>query len=153
MASTNIPTKLKLSQINGGNGTTANVIDFDTDTLKCMIVVAGSGIPATSKTGIQYVSDVTGTNAEVAGDVRQTLTSVTAAFDGSGTTLVDFNFANITFAQAQGWTNGAYIIFYKFVSTDANSPVFAVCDPSQTLNVSVGDIVLQCPAAGLIQWQ
>lgn len=151
-ASTNIPTKLKKSQVDG-----SVVIDFDTDTLKCLIVVAGAGLPATTKTGIQYVADITATNSEVTGTgyARQTLAGVTVAFDGTGTTLVDFTFSDITFLQnAAGFTNGVYIIFYKDVGgADSTRPVFAVCDPNQILTVVPGDLVLKCPTGGLIQWQ
>jgi hypothetical protein len=150
-AATYVPTKLKKSQVNG-----ATVIDFDTDTLKCMIVVVGSAIPDTSKTGVQFVSDVTGSNAEVTGTgyARQTLTSPTVAFDSSGTTLVDFSFGNITFsANAAGFSTGRYIIFFKDTGgADSTNPVFAVCDPNQTLSVVSGDLVLSSPTGGLIQW-
>lgn len=151
-AAVNIPTKLKKSQVDG-----SVVIDFDTDTLKCLIVVAGAGIPSTSKTGIQYVSDVTATNAEVTGTgyARQTLAGVTVAFDGSGTTIVDFSFSDITFLQnAAGFANGIYVIFYKDVGgADSSRPVFAVADCNQTLTVVPGDLVLKCPSGGMIQWQ
>lgn len=151
-AASYVPTKLKKSQVDG-----SVVIDFDTDTLKCMIVQAGSGIPSTSKTGVQYVSDVTATNTEVSGTgySRQTLSGVTVAFDGTGTTLVDFSFSDITFTQnAAGFSNGAYVILYKDVAaTDSSSPVFLVFDPNQTLSVTGGDLVLSSPADGAIQWQ
>ena len=152
-ASTNIPTKLKLSQVvNAGPQ-----LKFDTDTLVCLIVTAGSGIPSTTKTGVQFISDVTGTNPEVTGTgySRQTLTSVTVAYDGSGTTLVDFSFGNITFAQnASGFSNGAYIIIAdtSVGAGDSTHPVVVVCDPATTLTVVPGSLVLSSPTGGLIQW-
>lgn len=153
-ASTNIPTKLKLAQV---TTLTTNAIDFDSDTLKCMIVQAGSGIPSTSKTGVQFVSDVTATNTEVSGTgySRQTLSGVTVAYDGTGTTIVDFSFSDITFSQnAAGFSNGRYIILLKDAGgADSANPVFAVCDPDQTLTVVPGDLVLSSPSGGLIQWQ
>lgn len=151
-ASTNIPTKLKKSQVDG-----SVVIDFDTDTLKCLLVVAGSGIPATTKTGIQFVSDVTATNSEVTGTgyARQTLAGLTVAFDGTGTIIVDFTFSDITFLQnAAGFTNAVYAIMYKDVGgADSTRPVFAVCDTNLVLSAVTGDVVLKCPTGGLIQWQ
>lgn len=150
--STNIPTKLKKSQVDG-----SVVIDFDTNTLKCMLVVAGAGLPATNKTGVQYVSDVVATNTEVTGTgyARQTLSGVTVAFDGSIDTYVDFSFSDITFLQnAAGFSNARYIIFFKDAGgADSANPVFAVCDPDQTLSAVTGDVVLSAPAGGLIQWQ
>lgn len=151
-ASTNIPTKLKKSQVDG-----AAVIDFDTDTLKVLLVVAGAGLPVTSKTGVQFVSDVTATNAEVTGTgyARQTLAGVTVAFDAVGTTIVDFSFSDITFLQnAAGFTNAVYAIFYKDVGgADSSRVVFAVCDTNAVLSAVPGDVVLKCPTGGLIQWQ
>src|SRR5262245_24121435 len=107
---TNIPAKLVKSQADG-----SVVIDFDLDTFKCMLVRAGGGIPSTSKTGVQFVSDVTGTNAEVSGGTyaRQTLASITLAF-GSGDD-VDWSFGNVTFAQdaGAGPTDARYAVIYK----------------------------------------
>ena len=147
---TNIPAKLVKSQvINAGPK-----ISFDTDTLKCLIVVAGSGIPSTSKTGVQYVSDVTATNAEVTGTgyARQTLAGVTVAF-GSGDD-VDFSFSSITFAQnAAGFTNGRYAVIFKDTGgADSTNPVICVLDLNATVSVVGGDLVLSAPAGGLIQW-
>ena len=131
-------------------------IDFDTDTLKCMLVVAGGGMPSTTGTGVRYVSDVTSGNAEVTGTgyARQTLAGVTVAVDGTVNTYVDFSFSNITFSQnAAGFTTARYIIFFKDTGADATSPVFAVCDPNQTLSAQTGDVVISSPTGGLIQWQ
>jgi|SRR6185437_5451208 len=146
---TNIPAKLVKSQVNG-----STVIDFDTDTLKCAIVQAGAGIPSTSKTGVQFVSDVTATNSEVAGAgyARQTLAGVTVAF-GSGDD-VDFSFSNVTFAQnASGFGNGRYAVILKDTGgADSANPVLAILDLNATVSVTGGDLVLSSPAGGLIQW-
>lgn len=147
---TNVPAKAVKAQIlNAGPK-----ISFDTDTLKCLIVVAGGGIPSTSKTGVQFVSDVTGGNAEVTGTgyARQTLAGVTAAF-GAGDD-VDLSFTPITFAQnAAGFTNGRYAILFKDTGgADSTNPVFAVIDLNATVSVVPGDLVLSAPAGGLIQW-
>lgn len=151
MTTTTIAAKARKAQvINAGPK-----ISFDTDTLKCMIVVAGSGAPGLSKTGAQFVSDITGTNAEVTGTgyARQTLASQTVAFDGS-TDATDFSFANITFPQnAAGFSNGRYVVIFKDAGgADSANPVIGVFDPGATLSVVGGDLVLQCPSGGWIQW-
>lgn len=150
-ASTNVPTTLKLFQV------TSAPLQFATDTLTCLLVVAGSGIPATTKTGIRFISDVIATNTEVTGTgyARQNLASVTVAYDGTGTTLVDFSFGNITFSQnAAGFTTARYIIIADLTigAGDSTHPVIAVCDPNQTLSAQTGDVVLSSPTGGLIQW-
>ena len=135
------------------NGSAPNLLS---DTLKCMAVVAGSAIPDTTKSGVEFVSDVTSANAEVTGTgyARQTLASKTWAFDGSGTRLVDFGFANITFSQnAAGPTNIRYFVIYKDTGSDATSQVLFVFDPNSTLSMVTGDIVLSAPAGGALQAQ
>jgi len=147
---TYIPAKLALSQVDG-----SGVVDFDTDTFICGIVQIGSGRPSTSKTGVQYVSDITATNTEVSGTgySRQTLTSVTVAFDGTATNAVDWSFGNITFSQnAAGFTNGRYIFIAKDGASDAARRVINVIDPGATLSAQTGDIVIQSPTGGVIQW-
>ena len=144
----NIPAKLIKSQVDG-----SVVIDFDSDTFKCMLVVAGSGIPSTNKTGVQYVSDVTATNAEVGGTYsRQTLGSPTLAF-GSGDD-VDWGFADITFAQdAAGPTNARYAVIFKEVGgADSTRSVICVIDLNATVSLVTGSLVLKAPTGGLIQW-
>jgi len=151
--STAIPTILKKTEVTS----TGSQLKFDTDTLKVLLVGPGSGAPNTQSNGIQWVSDVTATNTECSGVgySRQTLSGVTVAYDASPSTTVDFSFGNITFSQnASGFTNARYAIFYDGTvgTVDTNSPVFAVCDLSQTYGVTGGDLVLSAPAGGLIQW-
>jgi hypothetical protein len=148
-AASYVPTKLKLAQVTG------SPINFASDTLICLIVTAGSGLPSTTSSGIQYISDVTGTNPEVTGTgyARQTLTSVTVAYDGTTNTQVDFSHAAVTFAQnGAGFTNGRYVIFAKSTGTDSTSPVFLIFDPSQTLSAQTGSVVFTSPTGGELDW-
>lgn len=152
---TSIPTKLKKAQV-----TTATQVDFTdnaTAGFHCLLVVAGSGAPSVTNSGVQFVADVTGTNAEVTGTgyARQTLTGVTVTNDGSVNTQVDWSFANITFAQnAAGFTNARYAILYttQIGTADASWPVIAVCDLGAAQSVATASLVLAAPAGGLIQW-
>lgn len=153
MGATTIPAKLKKSQVDG-----SAVIDFDTDVLRCMLVVAGASAPNVSKSGVQFVSDVVAANAEVTGTgyARQTLAGVTVAF-ASGTDTVEFSFSDITFLQnPAGFTNARYAVFYKRVgaddSTPADDPVFAIADLDSDRSVQSGDLVLKAPTGGLINW-
>lgn len=145
---TNIPAKLVKSQVNG-----SEVVDFDTDLIKMMLVVAGAGIPSTSKTGVQYVSDVTSTNAEVTGTgyARQTMTCSVAFGAGDD---VDFSFPTVTFLQnAAGFTNARYGVVLKDKGgADSANPVLAIIDLNAVISVVPGDLTLSSPAGGLIQW-
>lgn len=149
---TTIPTKLKKSQVTN----TSQQLKFDSDTLMGLLVIAGSGIPDTSSTGIQFVQDVfSGGNTEVTGSgyARQTLAGVTVAFATS--TSVSLTFSNITFLQnAAGVTTARYLILYDATigSGDSTHPVWAVVDPNAVQSTVTGDIIFQCPAGGLIVW-
>lgn len=98
-----------------------------------------------------------GGNTEVTGTgySRQALTGVTATFDTTGTTLVDWLFNNITFAQnATGFSNARYAIFVDTTvgSGDSTNPVAAVCDLGANQSSIPGSLILAAPAGGLIQW-
>lgn len=149
---TTIPTKLKKSQVYSAGPQ----LQFDGYTFLCLLVVAGSGAPNVTDAGVQFVADVTASNAEVSGTyTRQTLSGVTLAYDGSNTSQVDWSFANIPFAQnASGFTTARYAVIYttSIGSGDSTYPVVAVCDlGSNQSNVSAS-LVLVCPSGGLIQW-
>lgn len=146
-----VPTKLAKTVLGGGT-----TINLASDTIVCGAVVAGSGIPDTTKAGIEFIADLLATNSEVTGTgyARQILTSKTWAFDGTGTRLVDFGFANITFSQnAGGPTNIRYFFIAKNTGSDATSQVLLIFDPNATYSMVTGDIVLSAPTGGAIQAQ
>jgi hypothetical protein len=151
--STHIPTKLMLAQ---GKLTANQNVNFNTDTFKIMAVVAGSGRPSCTSSGIQFVADVTGTNAEDTNiGTRITLAGVSFAFDGGGTAC-DWSFSTITYAQNasdDGLTR--YFIIYdetQSSATDATRPVVALIDPGQLISVVNGSLTIQSPTGGLIQF-
>jgi hypothetical protein len=151
--STHIPTKLMLAQ---GKLTANQNVNFNGDTFKIMAVVAGSGRPSCTSSGIQFVSDVTGTNSEdTAIGARQTISGTTFTFDGSGTAC-DWSFSTITYAQSAG-DDGLtrYFVLYdetQSSTTDATRPVVAIIDPGQLISVVNGSLTITSPVGGLIQF-
>lgn len=150
-AASYMPTKLALALFGG------NAPNFlATDTFKCAAVVAGSGIPDTSKTGVEFMTALVAANAEVTGTGYTaggvSLASLTWAVDSTGTRLVDFGFANLTFSQnAAGPTNIKYFVIYKNTGSYTTSQVVLVFDPNATYSMVTGDIVLSSPVGGAIQ--
>lgn len=133
-----------------------NLDDTTAGHFVCGIVVAGTGIPSTNSSGVQFISNVTAGNAELsyAGYARQALTGVTWA-TGADNVSVDWSFSNITWAQnaADPGTGRYGFIAYLGPSgtyADAAAPVVAVLDFGQTVSVVNGSLVLQSPAGGLI---
>jgi hypothetical protein len=150
---THIPTKLMKGQfINAGPQ-----IKFDTDTMVCLLVQAGSGIPSCSKTGVQFIADVTATNTEesYSGYARQTLTGQSVAFDSSTAGQVDFTFSAITFPQEaadDGLARYGVIADTSIGSGDSTHPVIAILDFGQTVSTVNGQLVLTAPTPGIILW-
>jgi hypothetical protein len=150
---THIPTKLMKAQ---GQLTANQNINLASDTFRIMAVKAGSGIPSTASTGVQFVSDVTATNAEdtlIGG--RQTIAGQTWAFD-AGLGIIDWSFSNITYAQNasdDGLTR--YFVIYdetQSAGNDATRVVVAILDPGQLISAINGSVTIQCPTGGLIQF-
>lgn len=147
-AASYVPAKLAKAILNG------NAPVLLTDTLICGSVVAGAALPDTSKSGIEFISDLLVGNAEVTGTgyARQTLAGKTWAFDSTGTRLTDFGFTNITFSQnAAGPTGMRYFFIAKNTGSDATSQILEIFDPNATYSMQTGDVVLSAPAGGAIQ--
>lgn len=145
------PTKVAKGEKNG-----SYALDFAAGSFKALWVVAGGGIPDTSKTGVEFLTGLLGSNAEVSGGTyaRKALASLTWAFDGIGTRLVDWGFANLTWAQdAAGPATMRYLVIVKDTGSDATSPVVDVFDPNATYSMVTGDVVVSAPTGGAIQAQ
>ena len=121
--------KFLKTQLNGGQDTTgasansaARVIDFDTDTLKVMLVTS-SYTPSASGHATRAdigAFEVSGTNYTPGG---ATLTGVSLTESGGTST---FDAADTTFAQsASGFSNARYAIIYKDTGT-ANTSTLLV---------------------------
>jgi hypothetical protein len=150
--STHIPTKLMKAQ---GGLVSGQQINFASDTFMIMAVKAGSGLPSLTSSGIQFVADVTGTNAEdTLIGARQTLAGVTWAFDGGGV-AVDWSFTTITYVQ-NGSDDGLTRYFVIYDNTvgvgDSTHPVFVVIDPGQLISVVNASLTIQSPTGGLVQF-
>lgn len=151
---THIPTKWMKAQGALTANQAFNIGDATAGVFKILAVKAGTGIPSTLSGGIQYVADVTATNAEdTAIGARQSLSGITWAFDAANG-VVDWSFSNIVYAQASGddGLTRYFVICYTGVgSADASYPVAAILDPGQLCSVVNGSLTLQCPTGGLLQ--
>ena len=154
-AATHIPTKLLLAQ--GELSATAgiNFHDSTSGNWQAMVVVAGSGLPGLSSSGAQFVSDITGSNAEISysGYARVALTGVTWTADAT-LGQIDWSFTTFTFpAEAADPGTGRYIVIYwKGVgSGDSSYPVAQVIDPGGVFSTATASYSVAAPAGGLMQ--
>ena len=119
---------------------------------------SAAGVALTITGGVQFIADVTATNAEMSysGYARQDLTGITNAVASNGT-QVDWDFSNVTFPQeaADPGTGRYGFIAWLGASgsyTDAAAPVVAILDFGQTVSTVNGSLVLEPPAGGLINF-
>jgi hypothetical protein len=137
------------TQMNGGGGTAARVVDFDTDTIKVMLVsstyvpdVAGHQV----KTSI--TNEVTGSNYTAGGTTISSPTLTEAAG------VVTFGGANITWPQSPtGFSNARYAIIYKSTGVDSTSTLIGYYDLlTDQSNVTVPYSII-FNALGIVTWE
>lgn len=135
---------LKL-QLNGGGGTAAKVIDFDTDTIKVGLVTSTYTPDYDAHTTWNDITnEVTGTNYTAGG---ATLGSTTLT-ESAGT--VTFDAADTTWSQhASGFTTARYAIVYKSTGTASTSTLVACVDLVSDKGNVTGDFTLAWDAAGI----
>lgn len=141
--------------MNGGNDTTgsstagaARVIDFDTDTIKVMLVTNTYVPSATGHAAKNSVTnEVSGTNYTAGG---ATLSSVTLV-DSAGT--ITFDAADVTWAQSgTGFSTARHAVIYKDTGTAATSTLIGWIDFGADKGNVAGDLVLQFNASGIFTW-
>lgn len=126
-----------LRQFNG------NAIDFDTDTIKVMIVTNSY----TYNAAHDFINDananeVSGTGYTAGG---QAISGVTVALDGA---TVEFIHNDLTWTQnAGGFTNGRWYIWYKDTGSAATSPIIMRMQETADFGNVAGDLILDGSAA------
>jgi hypothetical protein len=147
--------KFLLTQMNGGNDTTgtstagaARVVDFDTDTIKVMLVTNTYVPSATGHAAKNSVTnEVTGTNYTAGGAALGTVTVV----DSTGT--ITFDAADTTWTQnAGGFSTARHAIIYKDTGTAATSTLIGWIDFGADKGNVAGDLTLQWNASGIVTW-
>lgn len=143
------------TQMNGGNDTTgsstanaARVVDFDTDTIKVMLVT-NSYVPSATGHACKnsVTNEVTGSNYTAGGI---TLSSLTLTLSGATAT---FDAADVTWSQhASGFSNARHAVIYKDTGTAATSTLIGWCDFGADKGNVSGDLILNFNAAGILTW-
>lgn len=147
--------KFLLTQNNGGQDTTgsstagsARVVDFDTDTIKIMLVTAAYTPSASGHAAKNSITnEVTGTGYTAGG---ATLASPSVVDVGG---VITFDANDITWSQnALGFTDARYAILYKDTGTAATSTLIGYLDFGADKGNVAGDFILQFSASGIVSW-
>ena len=129
-----------LLQHNGG------AIDFDTDTIKCMLVT-DSYTPA--KATHDYRADLGATEVSGSGYSAggEALASKSVALS---TAVVTFDAADVTWSQdAGGFADAKYAVLYKNTSSASTDGLIAYADIGSSKGNVAGDLTLEMSASGI----
>ena len=135
-----------------GDASLASVVDFDTDTLK-VVVLDNTFSPDTGISSSQeHFDDISAKEVATAtaytGPI--TLASVTLVLTAGKST---FDAADITIAaDAGGFTDGRYIVFYKDSGTPSTSPLIAVGDLGADKSLVSGSLTFTWASTGIVTW-
>lgn len=129
-------------------------VDFDTDTLK-VIILDDTFVPDTTASTIQeHLDDVSADEVITTGTVYTgpvTLAGKTVALAAG---VVTFDATDIALAAdvGGGFTNGRYIVFYKDSGAEATSPLIAVGDLGANRDLTAGSLDFNWAGTGIITW-
>ena len=135
-------------KLNQNNGT--DVIDFDTDNIKAMLVKSTYTPDAANHNFISQVNAnevSTGSSYSAGGPA---LAGVTLSLVG-GNARFDAN--DVTIAQdGTGFTDAFYVVFYKDTGVAATSRVIAYGELGANKSIQTGQLVLQWNANGILEF-
>lgn len=157
MATINKFNKFMLTQMNGGADTTggatagaARVVDFDTDTIKAMLVTSAY---TPSYTGhavkASVTNEVTGAGYTAGG---LAITGATVV-DNAG--KITFDGGDLTWAvNASGFSNARRLVIYKDTGNAATSTLIGEIDFGADKGNVAGDLIIQFSNVdGILFWQ
>ncbi len=148
---TTIYTKFIQSQANGS--TLASVVDFDSDTIKIVLIDDTFTPDTTSSTIQEHFDDVSAkevsTGTAYTGPI--TLANQSIALSGSVVTY-DADDVAIALDGGGGFTDARYIVFYKDSGTPATSPLIAVGDLGANKDNTASSIDFTWNASGILTW-
>ena len=127
-------------------------VDFNTDTIKVMLLDNTYSPDTTDSSATEHVDDVSAkeviTGTTYTGPI--TLTTPTVTISG-GVTTFDADDVSIG-VDASGFTNARYIVLYKDSGVEATSPLVAVGDLGSDRDITGAILNLNWAATGLITW-
>ena len=135
-------------QMNGGGGTAALVIDYDTDTIKISLHTSSYVPDAAAHTVFSdLTNEVSGTNY-TAGGVTLTGKTVT---ESAG--VITFDADNISIAQSvTGFADARYAVMRKDSGVDGTSPLIGYYDLLTDQANTVIPFSLVFDALGILTW-
>ena len=124
-------------------------IDFDTDTIRLMLLDDGSTIDQTDIDVADIIAGASDTEVTGTNYARKSITSVDAVLSGNNvdvnTTMSSPSFA----VHTSGFNDAKHAVLYKFVAADASSPVIAYNTFTSNLNNTSGSLTLQFSSSNI----
>lgn len=135
-----------------GAGLSSVPVDFDTDTIKVIILKNTHTPDASASTTQEHLDDISADEVATATAYTGAITlgSKTVGVSGS---VVTFDAADINIAaDAGGFTDGRHIVIYKDTGTPSTSPLIATGDLGADKSLQTGSLDFLWGAGGIITW-
>lgn len=139
--------KWKRRQLTGG----ANTVDFDTDTIKVMLLT-NAYTPSTGSSGHEFLSDVDSNQVAIGTGYTGPVTLTSITVNDSGTDVV-FDAADISVPKdtGGGFANARYLVIYKDTGTAATSPLVFLGDFVTNQSNTAGVFDITWSASGIFK--
>jgi hypothetical protein len=115
-------------------------LDYDTDTLKMMILDVNHTPDNSDTTSQEHLDDVdadeVSTTAGYTGPITLTTVTVTTLAD-----VISINLDNVQVtADGSGFTDGRYAVVYKDSGSPATSPLICTIDLGSSVSIAINDL-------------
>jgi len=116
--------QFKKGQLDGADTHSKFPVDFNTDTLRLLLLVNTSTIDQNDVDVADVIAGASDNEPTETGYARKSITSVTVT-NSAGTITVDANDPSAYSQSSSGFNDARYAVLYKFSTADASSPVIA----------------------------
>ncbi len=124
-------------------------VDFDTNTLRLMLLTSTTTIDQSDVDVADVISGASDTEVSGTNYARKSITSIALAYSGNNV-KVNTTMADPSYAQhASGFNNAKHAVLYKFSTADASSPVIASYTFSSNQNNTSGTLTLQFSSSNI----
>lgn len=127
-------------------------VDFDTDIIK-IVILDNTFVPDTTLASIQeHFDDISAKEVATATAYTGPITLASLTVTSSGV-VITFDAADVVVAaDAGGFTDGRFIVFFKDSGTPSTSPLIAVGDLGADKDLTVGSLELTWASGGILTW-
>ncbi len=142
----------KFIQSQADGSTLASVVDFDTDTIKVVVLLATFTPDTTASSAQEHFDDISASEVATATAYTGPITLASKTLTLSGA-VVTFDAADISIGvDGSGFTTARYIAVYKDSGTPSTSPIIAIGDLGANKSNVSATVEFNWASGGILTW-